>query len=213
MEITIPIPKLQGYDSKAKVTRFGVGKTESPLILTPALADRSVVIRPEIPIYIMPKKEVTLFASSPLWVRIETGDPPVLLQDVPIFRPSDTWFGPSTMEGELCYANRVYGRLALEDFIFRPHRAITVVYLKNGDSDSILLERLNLPIPNLSLYEAEDGCLWTQPIVLEMGVGQKAGLEMKEVAPVEAKKPKLICGPRQKVEQGFLSRAVKSLIN
>ena len=213
VEVVLPLTKLQEYGSQAKVTRFGVGKTESTVKLTPALADRPVVIRPETPLYILPEREITFFVSSPLWVRIESGDPPVLLQDVPVFRPSDTWFGPTTMEGELCYANRVYGRLTLEDLRFRPYRAVTVVYLKNYGSESILLERLNLPVPNLSLYESGDGHLWTQPVTLEMGTNQKVGLELKEVAPAEARKPKLISGPRQKAEKSLLSRAVKSLIS
>ncbi|MBN2289174.1 MAG: hypothetical protein JXQ83_07560 [Candidatus Glassbacteria bacterium] len=212
VEVSVPLPGLGDYGTEAQVARFGVGATGSTVTLAPALADRSVVIRPDTPLYILPNREVTFYVSSPLWLRIETGKPPTVLQDVPIFRPSDTWFGPSTMEGELCYANRVYGRLKLEDIRFRPYRAVTVVYLRNRGDDSILLERLNLPVPNLSLYEAGDSTLWTQAVALEMGADSKAGLELAGTAPREAANAKLICGPRQQVEKSILSRAVKSFI-
>ena len=213
VELTVPIPKLEKYSEEAKVTRFGMEKTDSKVTLSPALADRPVVIRPDTPIYILPNREITLYVSSPLWMCIETGDPLVVLQDIPIFRPSDTWFGPSTMEGELCYANRIHGRLRIEDIKFRPHRAVTVVLLRNRSNQSILLERLNLPVLNLSLYQAEDGYLWTQPVTLEMREDNKVGLELKEVAPAEVKNPKLISGPRQKAEKTILSRTLKYLIS
>ena len=212
-ELTIPIPKLEKYSVEATVTRFGMGETDSKVILSPALADRPVVIRPDTPIYILPNRDITLYVSSPLWMRIETGDPLVVLQDIPVFRPSDTWFGPSAMEGELCYANRIYGRLRIEDINFRPHRAVTVVLLRNRSNKSILLERLNLPVPNLSLYQAENGYLWTQPVTLEMMADNKVALELKEVAPAGAKNPKLISGPRQKAGKTILSRTLNYLIS
>ncbi|HUU29262.1 MAG TPA: hypothetical protein VM123_15760 [archaeon] len=211
-EVALPLQGPVEHGSGVAVTRFGMSKTTGNLTITPVLADRSVVIRPETPFYILPNQDVAFYVSSPLWVRIETGDPPVVLRDIPIFRPSDTWFGPSTMEGELCYADRVYGRLKLEDIKFRPHRAITVVFLQNQGSGSIFLERLNLPVPNLSIYEAEDGYLWTQAVTLKMGIGKKAELELKKKAPAAAKNPKLISGPRQKAEKSILSRALKNLI-
>ena len=213
VEFTVPTPELEEYGDEATVTRFGMGKTDKKVILSPALADRSVVIRPDTPIYILPNREITFYFSSPLWMRIETGDPPLVLQDIPIFRASDTWFGPSTMEGELCYASRIYGRLRIEDIRFRPHRAVTVVVLRNRSKESVLLERLNLPVPNLSLFQAEDGYLWTQPVTLEMREDNKVRLELKGVAPAEAKKPKLISGPRKKVEKTILSRTLKYLIS
>ena len=213
VEVTLPMAQPEEPGPKAKVTRFGVSKTVKALKLIPALADRSVVIRTEKPLHVLPNQEVKLYVNSPLWVRIETGDPLIVLQDVPILRPSDTWFGATTIQGELCYASRIYGRLTLEDIIHRPHRAVTPVLLRNRGEDSLFLERLNLPVQNLALYESEEGYLWTQSITLEAGADNKAGLELKKGAPKEAKNSKLICGPREKAEKKILSRALKSLIS
>jgi hypothetical protein len=212
VEVALGIAQPEEPGSKVQVARFCLSHADSTLILTPALADRSVVIRTEKPLHVLPAQEVKLYVSSPLWVRIETGDPRIIMQDIPILRPSDTWFGTSTIEGELCYANRVYGRFRLEDIIFRPHRAITPVLLRNHGKEPLLLERLNLPVPNLSLYESEEGYLWTQSTILEAGVNNKAALELKKGAPKEAKNSKLVNGPRIKAEKNILSRALKNLI-
>jgi len=213
VEIDLPVAQSEEPVPKAQVTRFCMSQTNSTLKLTPTLADRSVVIRTEIPLHVLPNQEVKLYVSSPLWVRIETGDPLIILQDAPIFRPSDTWFGPSTIQGELCYASRVYGRLALEDIKHRPHRAVTPVLIRNQGKESLFLERLSLPVHNLSLYESEEGYLWTQSIILEAGSNNKAGLELKKSAPKEAKNSKLLSEPREKPEKKLLSRALKSLIS
>jgi hypothetical protein len=213
VEVALPLAQPEEPGPKAKVTRFGMSKTDKTLKLIPALADRSVVIRTEKPLHVLSNQEVKLYVNSPLWVRIETGDPQIVLQDIPILRPSDTWFGASTVQGELCYASRIYGRLSLEDIRFRPHRAVTPVLLRNLGKDSLFLERLNLPVHNLSLYESEENYLWTQSIALEAGTDDKADLELKKGAPKEAKNPKLICGPREKAEKKILSRALKSLIS
>jgi len=85
--------------------------------------------------------------------------------------------------------------------------------LRNRGKDSLFLERLNLPVHNLSLYESEEGYLWTQSTILEAGVDNKASLELKKGAPKEAKNSKLISGPREKPEKKLLSRALKSLIS
>jgi len=213
VEVAVPAAQIEEPGPEAQVARFCMSQTNNTLKLTPALADRSVVIRTEKPLHVLPNQEVKLYVSSPLWVRIETGDPLTVLQDFPIFRPSDTWFGATTAKGELCYASRVYGRLTLEDIKHRPHRAVTPILLRNRGKESLFLERLNLPVHNLSLYESEEGYLWTQAITLETGTGNKAGPELKKAAPREAKNSKLICGPREKAEKKILSSALKSLIS
>jgi len=213
VEIALGIEQPEETGPKAQVARFCLSHAGNTLVLTPALADRSVVIRTEKPLHVLPAQEVKLYVSSPLWVRIETVDPRLIMQDIPVIRPSDTWFGTSTIEGELCYANRVYGRLSIEEIIYRPHRAITPVLLRNHGKEPLLLERLNLPVPYLSLYESGEGYLWTQSITLDAGADNKAGLELKKGPPKEAKGSKLISEPRNKADKSILSRALKSIIS
>ena len=82
-------------------------------------------------------------------------------------RPSDTWFGPSTLEGELCYESKTAVRFNLDNVPRRPHRAISVVRIRNRTDTQLSLERLKIPLPNLSLFGTEDGQLWTESITLE----------------------------------------------
>jgi hypothetical protein len=169
---------------------------------------------PEIPFHILPGQKVTLFVSTLLWIQIEVGEPRVLLQDIPIYQPSDTWFGPSTMEGEICYSGRTRAKLKFEELIFRPHRAVTVVLLRNRSEEAVFLERLNLPVHNLALYEAVDGYLWTQSVTLEiMTRNQSSHLRLNQVAPAQAEAARLVRGPREKPDQNILTRVLHYLIS
>lgn len=104
-----------------------------PLKLVPIMADRLVVSRPKSPFRILPGQHATLFVSTPAWVRIALGNGKALAE-LPLFRPSDTWFGPSTLVGELGYAARTHCRLDVCDVPFRPHRAVTPLRVENRSS-------------------------------------------------------------------------------
>lgn len=213
VSVEIPIERQGRFETDWKASRFAVGRTDGKITITPATADRPVVIRTEVPFHLLPRTDVSFYVSSPLWFKIEVGSPASALQDFPVLRPSDTWFGPSPKEGEYCYANRVYGQLRLDNINFKPHRAVTVVSLRNRSADSILIERLKLPAPNLSLYEGDPGGLWTQAMVLEIGPDKALNLQLRDRAPSEIKNPRLIAGPRQKMEKGVLTRALSYLIS
>jgi hypothetical protein len=156
-----------------KVTRFAVSGSDETLWLRPALADRPIIGRPEKPFVVLPDDEVTVYISTPLWVRVEVGDPPRQLLEVPAYRPSDTWFGPDTTEGELCYAGRAAMRLSLDEVELRDHRAVTAVHIRNRGAEVLTVERLNLPVVYLSLHRDPDGELWTEDVVFERPAGQQ----------------------------------------
>lgn len=196
------------------VRRFGLRHDSGALQVTPLLADRPVVARPDIPFFLPAGEEITMFVSTPLWMRLGVGTPPRDLQEVPITRPPDTWFGPSTQVGELCYASRTTARLRLEDQPLRPERAVTAATLRNQHDAAVLIERLNLPVPYLSLYEdAEGGLLWTQPVTVEIGgPGIPSRVELGEGAPAHAPGAHLVQGPRQTAEKNILVRAFGFLL-
>jgi hypothetical protein len=89
----------------------------------PMLADRPVVVRARQSVFIPPGEEAMLYLSTPVWVSIDLGEPARALREIPVLRLSDTWFGPSTREGELCYAARTHARNHLDQVPRRPHRA------------------------------------------------------------------------------------------
>jgi hypothetical protein len=189
--------------------RFVRRQRANTLLLSPALADRAIVTRPETPFYISPGEEVLLYVSSPLWVHIELDPPRQLLRELPTFRPSDTWFGPSTITGELCYASRTHCRLELEDLPFRPHRAVTPVFIHNQVNASLLLERLSIPVPYLSVFLGSDGHLWTQAIKITREDEKEglAQLAIEKGPPGNTPEAQRIAGPRQESAASLLVRA------
>jgi hypothetical protein len=213
VEKTVPAPAETIEPAiDASLSRYSFRQTHRELELVPLLADRSVVSRPETPFYIPAGEELTLYISSPLWVRVMVGEPPTMLQELPIYRPSDTWFGPSTREGELCYASRTHCRLRLEDVPFRPHRAVTPVLIRNRGERELHLERLSLPVPYLSLYRDADGRLWTEPVTLDHEPNaEMASMKLGQGPAPEAKKAKEVSGPRRRAEANLLVRAFSAL--
>lgn len=182
--------------------------------LIPALPDRAVVTKPDTPLYVYPGEQVTLYLSFPLWLRVEVGEPSRLLKEVPLYRLSDTWFGPNTREGELCYASRTAGTVNLSDLVRRSYRASTAVVVRNRSNAPLYVERLNVNLPFLSLYADVDNMLWTNALVLEHNAGgDLATLQVEKRAPSEAKGGQFIVGPRQVDHRNALVRAFSSMLS
>lgn len=180
--------------------------------LRPQLADRSVVIRPREPVILPSGEETIMYMSSPVSVRLEVGEPPTLLRELPMLRLSDTWFGPSTREGELCYSGKTHARHELHEVPRRVHRALTPVTIHNRATSPLPLDKISLPVPLLSLYGAPDGSLWTQGVSLaRTGDSDMAALRIDSKPPAVAGKTTLVCGPRELQARGGLVRAFSLL--
>ncbi len=196
----------------SNVERYVLDQANKVLWIRPVLADRPVITRPLTPLYVPAGEEITVFVSTPLWVRLEVDDPSKKLQEIPIRRLSDTWFGPSTMEGELCYAGRTFARLSLENIPIRAHRAITRVTILNKAATQLLIERLSLPVPYLSLFETPDGFLCTQAVTMvrtrDIGL---VGLQIEAELPAEARETRPVGEPRLQPEQNMVVRAFGAL--
>jgi len=161
----------------APTLRFSFAETPDTITVKPVLADRPVIVRPESPLTVPPGERVTLYVSSPVWMalklevrrprrgRSEATSEPVVLAELPTFRPSDTWFGASTREGELCYAVRTAARLELADLPLRPHRAVTPVTVENQAATPLALSRVSVPMPFLALHVDRAGRLWSDGVL------------------------------------------------
>jgi hypothetical protein len=196
----------------SRLERYALGQTGRSLTILPALADRPVITRPITPFTVPADTEAALYASSPLWIQIFTGMPTKKLSDLPTRRPSDTWFGPNTMEGELCYASRTHGRLTLSNLQVLPHRAITQITIRNTASSSLQVERINLPVPYLSLFTTSDGSLWTEKVAMihtrEMALVDFQ-ISTALSAPAKAERVNV---PRQQIGQSIMIRAFGALL-
>jgi hypothetical protein len=210
-----PLPTAEEPDAGADVRRFGLQGSPRYVTLYPALADRPVVARPDIPLTLPPGRQLTIYISTPLWVRLEADEPPEVLMDHPTFRPSDTWFGPSTVRGELCYASRTQAHIDLAELIKRPHRAISAVTIHNRASDLLTLKRIKLPTAHLSLFVDTSGFLWTQSLTLERESATENDLAFMHLAatsPPEAGETQRVAPPREP-DRGRFVRALQAFLS
>jgi hypothetical protein len=152
---------------KTVLQRHIFNQTNDTLSLLPRLADRSVVIKPINPLFIPANQSATLFVSTPVWVTLAINGVNHPLLDIPVVRPTDTWFGSSPIRGELCYATKVFGRLDLDQLPVRAFRAVTPVHIVNHSADTMPIERINIPTSLLPLYSSTDGRLWTPTLEVE----------------------------------------------
>lgn len=195
-------------------TRYIFQQTSPQLTLIPLLADRPVIARPHVPFNLTAGEETTLYISSPLWLELAAGKSTKKMAEIPIQRPSDTWFGPSTLEGELCYASTTHCRLNLEELPQRRHRAITPVVIRNRADSTLLVERLNLPAPMLPLYASAKGQLWTPKITLiREQDGDMAALKIDSKPPSQAGDAVQLSQPREATRGSILIRAFNAVFS
>ncbi len=194
----------------AQTARFATSdNTDRRVSILPAMAPRPVIARPLASFSVLGGEEVALWVSLPVWVQVRfkgaTSGKPVL--DLPVTLPSDTWFGPSTAVGELCFATRTRAFRDPSDLVVRPHRVSTCVEIFNRGRDPLSIERLSVPAPHLSIMLDEDtGGLVTEPVRLEHDEGgQFANFTVKSGAGT------LIAPPRHKTERNVMIRAFSSI--
>lgn len=190
-----------------------VSRSEAGVVrLTPRMADRPIVARPETTFQILPEARIELFVSTPVWIRAEVGEPPREVLDVPTWQLSDTWFGPTTTQGELCYAVTTSARIHLENLKRAAYRAVTLVRLENRTGEIVALERLSLPAANLSLYSDAGGHLWTQAVDVELKSGESlVDVDLGKGPPETARQPGLVSAPRSGVQKNVLKRVRNAL--
>jgi hypothetical protein len=200
-------------DPSVKRQRHSFRATSSAVTLQPVTADRPVVVRPEHPLSIPAGEEVTLYVSTPLWIRLEAGSK--RLQDIPSHRPSDTWFGPSTREGELCYASRTAGRLHLDNLPLRMHRAVTPLLVRNDADEPLPLERVHVPTQHLALYRSEHHVPWTQAVTVHRAkAGDGVEVRVESGPPDDVPGATRIQEPRLELRKGLVVttfRAIEAL--
>lgn len=191
---------------------YNFEKTAPHILLTPVLADRSQVSRPEMPVYIAAHEQITFYISTPLWVRIATGKAVRTLQETPLQYLSDTWFGENTQVGELCYASRTRCRTHLDSDSLLPYRATTQVIVQNHRSDNLLIQRIKLPLPLLSLFSTQEGHLWTENLLVEANPDQQITTAIEKTTPSFVLQPKLLNPPRVSNKSSRILGLIESVL-
>lgn len=200
------------YSSEGEIMRYVFSRTEEVLHILPRLADRPVVVKTIKPLHIQAGQQVDMYVSTPLWFCARVHANSTELQETPIVRPSDTWFGPSTMKGELCYASTTHGRLYLTGLPLRPHRAVSAVKIKNQTNKPLLLTQFSLPAPYLSLFDTKGGGLWTEAItLLNDDDSDLAKVSFADSPPLPYTSARQIVKARQKKDSNMLLHTFSTL--
>ena len=204
-----PPERAPGLGDPIRVVADSSSNLLTPL---PRLADRTLVVRLETTLRLVPDATVDLYVGSPMWITIHVGEPGRQVLDLPTWPLSDTWFGPTTTQGELGYAMRTNARLHLSNVLRPCHRAVTQLHLENRTGENVDLERIALPVVNLSLHEDENGGFWTQSVSVRLTAGgTTAEVDLGKGPPLEAGETRLVAEPRVRPARSFFSRARHAL--
>jgi hypothetical protein len=209
-ELEIARPDQEPSGEELRLFRF-VAPPGDRFRVLPALPDRPVIIRSDDPVLILPGSKVSFYISCPLWVQVWIGGATEPAIDAPVFRPSDTWFGSDTIEGELCYASRTSARQSLESLPIRHHRAVSEVQIRNQASTSLQLQRLKLPVPQLSLFASESGALWTEKLTFDRDDKASGAHAVLSNRPPTGLELSPLNQPRRPLKKGFLVDAFGGL--
>lgn len=196
------------YDQPRSV-RFLVSGGRRHVTIAPRLADRAVVSRPFVSTGLLPQESTTLIVGTPLWAEVRMGDR--ALTELPTSRPSDTWFGADTRNGELCYATQTRARLNLDAVERSAFQALTAVTVINRGGDNLSLDRINVPVPHLTLY-CDGSRFWTSSLTIT----REKDLTTAKLT-IEGKPPKAdgklerIADPRTPIRGGVLNKTIDLL--
>lgn len=192
--------------------RFLEKVTSGKIKVTPLLADRTMIARPSSPLTILAGEKIQLFISTPVWFYAELLPSGKCLVDLPFWRPSDSWFGSSTIDGQLCYAKYTSAKTNLEDLDLHPHRATTAIMVHNRHNKALTINRINVPVNYLTLYSDDKNQLWTSSISIKIE-GESADVELiiDKHFLSEFEPQTLISKPRISSEHGKLIRRISHL--
>ena len=212
-DITIQLPAIDTQPSNIEVQRFGVHETCDQLTFQPVLANRPIVVRPEKPFHLPSKEEVSIYVSHSVWLKISFGLKNTPLITLPIYRPSDTWFGSNTIDGELCYSARSKAKIRFNDLEIFPYRAVTKIQLQNKSNSDVFLERIKVPLPSLSLYLSEKQIHFTDSMIYtRQPESKEISITFNPPPQDTAGKCLLIHKPHVRYEQNFVTKAINHLL-
>ncbi|MBT8042711.1 MAG: DUF432 domain-containing protein [Pontiella sp.] len=161
-----------GYDERCSVsvsnapfcaerdwTRWILDDQVQRIQLKPQLPDRPLIVRPEMPMCLMPKQSVQFFIGIPVWLSITFGTKHGQAIEIPSMTLSNSWFGPFT-EGELCYSMKTTAKLHQQDLLPCAHRVVFPLEVRNASQEKLNFERFCLRPQYLNIFQGKTR-LWT----------------------------------------------------
>jgi len=138
---------------------------------------------------------------------------PVTVCEFPTRVLSKTWFGHPSEPGEIAYALTTRARQELHELTDVEGRAICPLLLENDTHEALVFAQLLLSVRHMSVYQAEDGKLWTNECRLGYtGSIFPASLTFGRTAPEQAMHSRLVSGSRETPAYGLTARVIANAI-
>jgi hypothetical protein len=213
-----PAGKTEGWETKVVeagpewFARYAVTDEQNKLLLAPILPERPLVFRPRVPLYLPENQELTVYVEIPLWVAFCSVDPLREVASFPLQVLSDTWFGPTTREGELCYACKTPLAIGFRYRELSSFRATCAISLANRGPTPLKLERIRVRVEALALFQENNGRIWTQDVIFDRTRGNDPiAMQIRPGPPSAAKNATQIAGPRSSESANLVLKALSHL--
>lgn len=167
-----------------------------------------MIVRPAVPIVILPGRWGTFFFRVPLWIRFVSRAEERLttMEEVPSRRLTSTWFGDMAT-GELCYAIEAPLERRLDDLEMSGAFAACEVTVRNTSRERLRFERICVHVEHMRLYEGADR-LWTNEVRVSFrGADQVSQLTFLPRPPERAGDAETVSQPRIPPETGLIKRS------
>ncbi len=192
-------------------TQIITGAPSATLRFVPIMPDRPVVVRLRNPTRIEKDGNCVLFAFIPVWVQLNIGETTEGLLEMPTVKLSNTWFGDTTMAGEMCYSLKIPCELTLVTDVLGPYRVICPVRIHNTSDADLALERVCIHVEHLSIYRGRQGN-WANEVAAEYRKEeQKCEIRYGSCAPEYDGIGDLLSEARDPVSRNLLLRTIGSL--
>lgn len=194
--------------------RFICSESTNSLQIRPQLANKSIVAKPLIPVFLPSKQSVTIYISTPLSLALFLDKQKNSILEIPTIKLSDTWFGPKPHIGELCYSSRFSGRISLSELPKRASRIITPVKITNNGADNLKLEKISIPCDYLAVYLSKNNELWTPTLsILRETDKNKTEVSISKTLHPSLEGAKRIGEPRVGDQTRLLSKTIDMLFS
>ena len=195
-------------------SRWVCGDGTLDLELAPALPPRPMVVRPVMPLQILPGHQVQFFVSIPVYVAGVLVEPDgqnrVTAFEEPTVVLSNSWYGMPA-DGTLCYALRTRARRSLDELRTDSHLVICPLELVNESNQSLLFERVLLRSSLMGIYQGTQH-LWTSGTrLLYRGEDPVPALTYLSGAPGYDDASVCLAPAKEQARRGMLDRAMDGI--
>jgi hypothetical protein len=211
LDTEVEVTDVDGAPDPALTCSRYLFEKRSKLSVVARVSDRPVVARPEMPVIVPGGLSATLYVSTPAWIELSAGEPRQRFLELPSWRESSTWFGENEIEGALCYAERTRARLERGSDVFLT-RVTTSVTVNNVERQPLRIQRIALPLPNMSVFADDRGGLWTEHAIVDYVAGQDAPVKIERSPLAEIGKTTLVSAARAGRDSHVVMRALNAAL-